>query len=135
MAPFGAAADGDADQVASLDPGADGGVDQGADEVVSPDPAADGGVDQAADQVASPDPGADGGADQVATLETPCDEFSDEDTEDEVSASLPSARKVWKVYLRRTSSHFSTQKKKSQKISRYKAHVSGDDTSNFTKKC
>jgi hypothetical protein len=114
-------ADGGADQVASPDPGADGGVDQGADQEASPDPgvdqgadhdqvaplgadqiasldpgAADEGVELAADQVASQDPGADGGADQVSITGTPCDEFSDEDTEEEVSASFPPARKVWK---------------------------------------
>jgi hypothetical protein len=41
VAPLGADADGGADQVASLDPGADVGVDQGADQAASLDPGAD----------------------------------------------------------------------------------------------
>ncbi len=151
--------DGGADQVASLDPGADGGADhvatpdpgadQGADQVASPDPDADGGADhvatpdpgadQGADQVASPDPGADGGADQVGTSDTRCDESSDEDSEEEVSVSLPPARKVWKgVPVKNEFPFFDPKEEESENWAlatyRYKMHVSGDDTSNFTKK-
>ncbi len=119
MAPLGAVADGGADQVVSPDPGADVGAYQGADQAASPDPGAD--------QVAFPDPGADGGADQVATPETPCDEISDKDTEEAVSASLPPARNP---PARKKFPYFDPEKQEpgnwALATSRYKMHVSGD---------